>query len=85
MGKTVCPTGMGGKLKKNLELYRISTDVDSEIRSFADDCVCYREIKDTEDTLKHQKPKAQLGCLKETDLSIYTASPTLLNLMRRAA
>ena len=25
---------------------------DSEIRHFADDCVCYREIKDTEDTLK---------------------------------
>ena len=27
----------------------ISTDIDSEIRLFADDCVCYREIKDTED------------------------------------
>ena len=24
-------------------------------RPFADDCVCYREIKDTEDTLKLQK------------------------------
>ena len=36
----------------------ISTDIDSEIRLFADDCVCYREIKDTEDTLKLH----QLGC-----------------------
>ena len=25
------------------------------IKLFADDCVCYREIKDTEDTLKLQK------------------------------
>ena len=32
----------------------ISTDIDSEIRLFADDCVCYREIKDTEDTKKLQ-------------------------------
>ena len=32
-----------------------STDIDSEIRLFVDDCVCYREIKDTEDTLKLQK------------------------------
>ena len=29
---------------------------------FADDCVCYREIKDTEDTLKLQKDIDQLGC-----------------------
>ena len=27
-----------------------------------DDCVCYREIKDTEDTLKLQKDIDQLGC-----------------------
>ena len=31
------------------------TDIDSDIRLFADDCVCYREINDTEDTLKLQK------------------------------
>ena len=40
----------------------ISTDIDSEIRLFADDCVSYREIKDTEDTLKLQKDIDQLGC-----------------------
>ena len=33
----------------------------SEIRLLADDCVCYREIKDTEDTLKLQKDINQLG------------------------
>ena len=30
----------------------ISTDIDSEIRFFADDCVCYREIRDTENIQK---------------------------------
>ena len=35
--------------------------IGSEIRLFADDCVCYREIKDTEDTLKLQKDIDQLG------------------------
>ena len=40
----------------------ISTDNDSEIRLFADDCVCNREIKDTKDTLKLQKDIDQLGC-----------------------
>ena len=33
----------------------------SEIRLFADDCVCYREIKDIEDTLKLQKDIDRLG------------------------
>ena len=39
----------------------ISTEIDSEIRLFADDD-CYREIKDIEDTLKLQKDIDQLGC-----------------------
>ena len=33
----------------------ISVDIESEIRLFADDCVCYREIKNEEDTLKLQR------------------------------
>ena len=33
----------------------ISTDTDSEIRLFADDCVCYREFRDAENSLKLQK------------------------------
>ena len=37
----------------------ILTNIDSEIRLFADDCVCYREIKDTENTWKLQKDTDQ--------------------------
>ena len=51
-----------GPLLFSLYINDISTDNDSEIRPFADDCVCYREIKDTEDTLKLQKDIDQLGC-----------------------
>ena len=32
-----------------------------KIRLFADDCVCYSEIKDIEDTLKLQKDIDRLG------------------------
>ena len=39
----------------------ISTDIESEIRLFADDCVCYREIKNEEDTLKLQRDIDRLG------------------------
>ena len=44
-----------GPLLFSLYSNDISTDIDSEIRLFADDCVYYREIKDTEDKLKRQK------------------------------
>ena len=37
------------------------SDVESEIRLFADDCVCYRETKDIADTLKLQKDIDRLG------------------------
>ena len=46
----------------SLYINDISTDIDSEIRLFADDCVCYQEVTDTEDTLKLQKDIDQLGC-----------------------
>ena len=51
-----------GPLLFSLYINDISTDIDSEIRLFADACVCYREIKDTEDTLKLHKYIDQLGC-----------------------
>ena len=35
--------------------------IESEIRLFTDDCVCYRQIDSTEDTLKLQKDIDQLG------------------------
>ena len=39
----------------------ISSDIQSEIRLFADDCVCYHEIKDEEDTMKLQRDIDRLG------------------------
>ena len=39
-----------GPVLFSLYINDITTDIDSEIRLFAYDCVCYREIKSTEDT-----------------------------------
>ena len=36
--------------------------ITEELRLFADDCVCCREIKDTEDTVKLQEDMDRLGC-----------------------
>ena len=41
----------------------ITTSIDSDVRLFANGCDRYREIKDTEDTLKLHKDKDQLGFL----------------------
>ena len=38
-----------------------TSDMESEIRLFIDDCICYREIKDEEDTLKLQRDIDRLG------------------------
>ena len=35
----------------------ITEDIDLKLRPFADDCVCYREIKDIEDTVKLQEDR----------------------------
>ena len=45
----------------SLYINDISADIESEIRLFADDCVCYREIKNAEDTLKLQRDIDRLG------------------------
>ena len=47
---------------RSLYINDITEDIDSELRLFADDCVCYREIKDTEDTVKLQEDIDHLGC-----------------------
>ena len=39
----------------------IIDDIDSEIRLFADDCVCYRQIQGIEDTVKLQSDIDRLG------------------------
>ena len=50
-----------GPLLFSLYINDISADIESEIRLFADDCVCYREIKNKEDTLKLQRDIDRLG------------------------
>ena len=50
-----------GPLLFSLHINDITTYIESEIRLFADDCVCYREIKDKEDTLKLQRDIDRLG------------------------
>ena len=50
-----------GPLLFSLHINDIMSDIESEIRLFADDCVFYREFKDIEDTLKLQKDIDRLG------------------------
>ena len=47
-----------GPLLFSLHINEITADIESEIRLFADDCVCYR---DKEDTLKLQRDIDRLG------------------------
>ena len=44
-----------GPLLFCLYINDISSDIEAEIRLFADDCVCYHEIKDEVDTMKLQR------------------------------
>ena len=44
-----------------LHINDITSDIESEIRLFDGDCVCYREIKNVEDTVKLQKVIGRLG------------------------
>ena len=58
-----CPTrDCSWSIIFSLYIYDISKDIDSEMRLFADDCVCYREIRDTGDSLPLQKDIDRLGC-----------------------
>ena len=50
-----------GPLLFSLYINDISSDIESEIRPSGDDCVCYREIKDKEDTMKLQREIDRLG------------------------
>ena len=40
----------------------ITSDIESEIRLFDDGCICYREIKDEEDSVKLQRDVDRSGC-----------------------
>ena len=50
-----------GPLLFSLYINDISSDIESEIRLFADDCVCYREIKGEKNTMKLQRDIDRLG------------------------
>ena len=50
-----------GPLLFSLYINDISVGIESEIRLFADDCVCCREIKNEEDTLKLQRDIDRFG------------------------
>ena len=50
-----------GPLLFSLYINDIMVGIESEIRLFADDCVCYRQVDSTEDTSKLQKDIDQLG------------------------
>ena len=49
-----------GPLLFSLHINDKTADIESEIRLFADDCVCYREIKDKEYTSKLQRDIGRL-------------------------
>ena len=50
-----------GPLLFSLYINDIIVDIDSEIRLFADDCVCYRQIHSLEDTVKVKGDINRLG------------------------
>ena len=50
-----------GPLLFSLYINDISSNIESEIRLFADDYVCYREIKDEKDTMKLKRDTERLG------------------------
>ena len=51
-----------GPLLFTMYINDISADIESEIRLFADDCLCYHKIKEIEDTVKKlQKDIDRLG------------------------
>ena len=50
-----------GPLLFSLYINDIMVDIDSEIRLFADDCVCYHQIHSIEDTVKLQRDINRLG------------------------
>ena len=68
----------------SLYINDISTAIDSEIRLFADACVCYREVKDTDDTLKLQKDIDQLGCwARKRDMTFQLAKCNMMQITRK--
>ena len=62
----------------------ISTDIESEIRLFVDDCVCYREIKENEDTVKLQNDIDRLEAwARKWDMRFQPVKCNMMQLTRK--
>ena len=73
-----------GPLLFSLYINDISSDTESEIRLFADDCVCYREIKDEEDTIKLQRDIDRLGSwARKWDMRFQPVKCNMMQLTRK--
>ena len=60
------------------------SDIESEIRFFADACVCYREIKDEEVNLKLQGAIDRLGCwVRKWGIRFQTVKCSMMHLTRK--
>ena len=68
----------------SLYINDISSDIEPEIRLFADDCVCYREIKDEEDTMKLQRDIDRLGSwARKWDVRFQPVKCNMMQLTRK--
>ena len=73
-----------GPLLFSLYINDISKDVDSEIRLFADDCVCYHEIRVTDDSFKLQKDIDRLGCwARKWDMRFQQVKCNIMQITRK--
>ena len=68
----------------SLYINDISSDIESEIRLFADDCVCCREIKEEIDTMKLLRDIDRLGSwARKRDLRFQPVKCSMMQLTRK--
>ena len=73
-----------GHLLFSLYINDILSDIESEIRLFADDCVCYREIKDEKDTIKLQRDSNRLSSwVRKWDIRFQLVKCNMIQLTRK--
>ena len=73
-----------GPLLFSLHINDITADIESEISLFADECVCYREIKDKGDTLILQRDIDRLGnWARKWDMRFQLVKCNMMQLTRK--
>ena len=73
-----------GPLLFSLHINDITADIESEIRLFAHDCVCYREIMDKLRTLKLQRDMDRLGnWAKKCGMRFHSVKCNMMQLTRK--